>query len=126
MTTIHIQIKDEEGFITEFNGLVEAFDLKRLRERAVRFIDNTLGSNEVVQLKISKCNNDLGSDNRIGCIKAIRAVTGLGLKEAKDLYDMVAQGTRLVLPKLFSKEESVSATNILNQHYYVEAIDRLS
>lgn len=31
-------------------------------------------------------------NNKIGAIKAVRAVTGLGLKEAKDLVDIVAGG----------------------------------
>jgi hypothetical protein len=124
MTTIHIQIKDEEGFITEFDGLVEAFDLKRLRKKAVKFIDSILGFNEALRLKIGIKNagHNLEYGFRIPAIKAIRSVTGLGLKEAKDIFDTLDQdGTRtILLPRLFTSDESINATNTLNAHFNVE------
>jgi large subunit ribosomal protein L7/L12 len=44
------------------------------------------------------CSSDLG-DNKVNVIKVVRAVTGLGLKEAKDLVDGAPKPVKEAIPK---------------------------
>lgn len=52
---------------------------------------------------ITKCGGDVGSSERIPAIKAVRALTALGLKEAKDLVEeAIKEGTSEPRPELLT------------------------
>ncbi|MDF2577419.1 MAG: rpLL [Chlamydiales bacterium] len=54
------------------------------------------------QVILSGC----ADDKKIGVIKAIREITGLGLKEAKDLVEEAAKGTAKVVKESAPKDEA--------------------
>lgn len=62
------------------------------------------GSRKIINLSRTPEN----SPSAIGVIKAIRSVTGLGLKEAKDLWDLSArQAVRITLDSAASKTTAI-------------------
>jgi hypothetical protein len=67
----------------------EAMDLaanchQDIYERIVNAFEVALGVNQHRKVTIT---NGVSTNNRISCIKAVRAATGLGLKDAKDWTD---------------------------------------
>jgi ribosomal protein L7/L12 len=55
-----------------------------IRERITEAFEVALGVNQKRRITIT---NGMSTNNRISCIKAVRAATGLGLKDAKDWTD---------------------------------------
>lgn len=56
--------------------------------------------------------------NRVALIKSIRVVTGLGLKEAKDLSDLLDSGKTIKL-NVDPKTRNLSLTELRNAGFYV-------
>lgn len=59
---------------------------RSLRDRIIKAIEIALGVNQRCNVTIT---GGMSTDNRIKCIKAIREVTGWGLKESKDWTDVL-------------------------------------
>jgi hypothetical protein len=57
---------------------------ENIRERITQAVEVALGVNQRRTVTIT---NGMSTNNRISCIKAVRAATGLGLKDAKDWTD---------------------------------------
>lgn len=85
------------------NVLEEKFGVSAAAPVAVAAAPSAAGTAEAAEVK-SSFNVELTStgDNKIGVIKAIRAVTQLGLKEAKDLAD----NAPAVIKESVAKEEA--------------------
>ena len=75
--------------VMELNDLVKAFEEKfGVSAAAVAVAGPDGGAAAVVEEKTEFDVILMGAgDNKVGVIKVVRAVTGLGLKEAKDLVD---------------------------------------
>ena len=75
--------------VMELNDLVKAFEEKfGVSAAAVAVAGPAGGAAAVVEEKTEFDVILMGAgDNKVGVIKVVRAVTGLGLKEAKDLVD---------------------------------------
>lgn len=58
--------------------------------------------------------NQAGSFNKVGCIKAVRLLTGLGLKEAKDLVEaaMVSPQTFTVSPRTIDVDRKAALRDL--------------
>ena len=64
-------------------------EVSDLKEKLARFENPTVGAPPInLQAMLVDLIRDAKSGNKIGCIKTIRQATGLGLKEAKDLYEV--------------------------------------
>jgi hypothetical protein len=57
---------------------------ENIRERIAQAVEVALGVNQNRRVTIT---GGMSTNNRISCIKAVRAATGLGLKDAKDWTD---------------------------------------
>jgi len=106
--------------IKELN-VVEAFELKKALEEtfdiqpmaAVPFVAgtnvNTSAESTATQAE-EKTEFDVilvsVGENKIEVIKTVKAITGLGLKEAKDLVDAVASGNQKAVKEGIEKEEA--------------------
>jgi len=105
--------------IKELN-VVEAFELKKALEEtfdiqpmaAVPFVagtnvnpsaESTVEAEEKTEFDVILVSV---GENKIEVIKTVRAITGLGLKEAKDLVDAVASGNPKSIKEGIKKEES--------------------
>jgi ribosomal protein L7/L12 len=55
-------------------------------------------------------------DRRINTIKEVRAFTGLGLKEAKDLVDKVSAGNPTIVASMLPHNDAVRARSALESH----------
>jgi large subunit ribosomal protein L7/L12 len=106
--------------IKELN-VVEAFELKKALEEtfdiqpmaAVPFVAGTNvnpSAESTATQAEEKTEFDVilisAGDNKIEVIKTVRAITGLGLKEAKDLVDAVASGNQKAIKEGIKKEEA--------------------
>lgn len=60
---------------------------------------------------VVRCRNVNNSTNAVNIIKVIRAATGMGLKEAKDLYDQVRDGQ----PSKFTVNNNAHRQDVLRQ-----------
>lgn len=59
---------------------------RNIRDNVVKAIEVALGVNQLCSLTIT---GGMNTNNRIACIKAVRAATGLGLKDAKEWTDVI-------------------------------------
>ncbi|MBW5802559.1 50S ribosomal protein L7/L12 [Coxiella endosymbiont of Ornithodoros amblus] len=93
-------------------SVVEVVDLVKAMEEkfgvsaqaAIAVAEPAVGGETVAVEEKTEFNVKMASfgDNKIGVIKAIRTITGLGLKEAKDLVESVPS----VVKEVVSKEEA--------------------
>ncbi|MDO9215971.1 MAG: 50S ribosomal protein L7/L12 [Lacisediminimonas sp.] len=76
--------------VMELNDLVKAFEEKFGVSAAAMSVAGPAGAGAAAaveeQTEFTVILNDFGA-NKVGVIKAVREITGLGLKEAKDLVD---------------------------------------
>ncbi|GAA4032700.1 50S ribosomal protein L7/L12 [Actimicrobium antarcticum] len=74
--------------VMELNEMVKAFEEKFGVSAAAMAVAGPAGAAAVVeeQTEFTVTLTDFGA-NKVGVIKAVREITGLGLKEAKDLVD---------------------------------------
>ncbi len=76
--------------VMELNDLVKAFEEKFGVSAAAMSVAGPAGGGAAAvveeQTEFTVILNDFGA-NKVGVIKAVREITGLGLKEAKDLVD---------------------------------------
>ena len=76
--------------VMELNDLVKAFEEKFGVSAAAMAVAGPAGGGAAAaveeQTEFTVILNDFGA-NKVGVIKAVREITGLGLKEAKDLVD---------------------------------------
>lgn len=74
--------------VMDLNDLVKAFEEKFGVSAAAMAVAGPAGAAAVVeeQTEFTVTLTDFGA-NKVGVIKAVREITGLGLKEAKDLVD---------------------------------------
>lgn len=96
--------------VMELNDLVKAFEEKFGVSAAVVAVAGTASSGAPVAEEQTEFDVILTSvgGNKVGVIKVVRAITGLGLKEAKDLVD----GAPKTLKESISKAE---ADDVLKQ-----------
>ena len=96
--------------VMELNDLVKAFEEKFGVSAAVVAVAGTASSGAPVAEEQTEFDVILTSvgGNKVGVIKVVRAITGLGLKEAKDLVD----GAPKTLKESISKAE---AEDVLKQ-----------
>ena len=81
---IEVELGVREALTMIANGCsLDMFD------KIVNYLEVALGVNQRCVVTIT---GGMNLDNRIGCIKAIRLATGLGLKESKDWTDYLAGG----------------------------------
>lgn len=74
--------------VMELNDLVKAFEEKFGVSAAAMAVAGPAAAAAVAEEQTEFTVNLLGAgDNKVNVIKAVRAITGLGLKEAKDLVD---------------------------------------
>lgn len=74
--------------VMDLNDLVKAFEEKFGVSAAAMAVAGPAGASAVVeeQTEFTVILTEFGA-NKVGVIKAVREITGLGLKEAKDLVD---------------------------------------
>ena len=91
--------------VLELNDLVKAieekYDVKASAAGAVVVANPTGGDNGTKEEEKTEFDVILtgAGANKIGVIKEVRAITGLGLKEAKDLVEGVPKPLKEALPK---------------------------
>ena len=86
--------------VMDLNDLVKAFEEKFGVSAAAMAVAGPAGAAAVVeeQTEFTVILNDFGA-NKVGVIKAVREITGLGLKEAKDLVDGAPKPVKESVPK---------------------------
>ena len=86
--------------VMELNDLVKAFEEKFGVSAAAVAVAGPAGAAAVVeeQTEFTVMLNAAG-DKKVEVIKVVRAVTGLGLKEAKDLVDGAPKAVKEAIPK---------------------------
>ena len=86
--------------VMELNDLVKAFEEKFGVSAAAVAVAGPAGAAAVVeeQTEFTVMLNAAG-DKKVEVIKVVRAVTGLGLKEAKDLVDGAPKPVKEAIPK---------------------------
>jgi large subunit ribosomal protein L7/L12 len=87
--------------VMELNDLVKAFEEKfGVSAAAMSVAGPAAGAAAAVeeQTEFTVILNDFGA-NKVGVIKAVREITGLGLKEAKDLVDGAPKPVKEAIPK---------------------------
>src|SRR5574343_1542797 len=87
--------------VMELNDLVKAFEEKFGVSAAAVAVAGPAGAAAPAAEEKTEFDVILTSagDNKVGVIKVVRAVTGLGLKEAKDLVDGAPKTVKEGLPK---------------------------
>ncbi len=85
-------------------ALEETFDVKAAAPMAMAAMPATAAEPVEEKTEFDVILSDVGS-NKIGVIKVVKNLTGLGLKEAKDLVDSVASGPKAI-KEAVKKEEA--------------------
>jgi large subunit ribosomal protein L7/L12 len=87
--------------VMDLNDLVKAFEEKFGVSAAAMAVAGPAGAGAAVveeQTEFTVILTDFGA-NKVGVIKAVREITGLGLKEAKDLVDGAPKPVKESVPK---------------------------
>jgi large subunit ribosomal protein L7/L12 len=86
--------------VMDLNDLVKAFEEKFGVSAAAMAVAGPAGASAVVeeQTEFTVILTEFGA-NKVGVIKAVREITGLGLKEAKDLVDGAPKAVKESVPK---------------------------
>ncbi|QAU35910.1 50S ribosomal protein L7/L12 [Janthinobacterium sp. 17J80-10] len=88
--------------VMELNDLVKAFEEKFGVSAAAMAVAGPAGGGAAAaaeeQTEFTVVLSEIGA-NKVGVIKAVREITGLGLKEAKDLVDGAPKPVKEGLPK---------------------------
>lgn len=77
-----MQLSDEDIVV----GLVQRMDLHTLR-RVKREVQGRINMFLELSTQLTEVERQLAVENKISCVKAIRARTGLGLRESKWVMD---------------------------------------
>jgi len=102
MAKISVQIENGNNTLSLVQ---ESSDIERLREAIITIMNLALTGAELFVPWIGNPDRD----NRIRCIKAIRCVSGLGLKQAKDFNDQLEISCRLEpIPSCLIQREDYS------------------
>ena len=91
--------------VLELNDLVKAFEEKFGVSAAAVAVAGPAGAAAVVEEQTEFTVNllEIGA-NKVSVIKAVRELTGLGLKEAKDLVDGAPKPVKEAVPKAAAEE----------------------
>ena len=91
--------------VLELNELVKAFEEKFGVSAAAVAVAGPAGAAAVVEEQTEFTVNllEIGA-NKVSVIKAVRELTGLGLKEAKDLVDGAPKPVKEAVPKAVAEE----------------------
>jgi large subunit ribosomal protein L7/L12 len=94
--------------VLELNELVKAFEEKFGVSAAALSVGGGAGGGAVAaaaeeQTEFNVILTEIGA-NKVGVIKAVRELTGLGLKEAKDLVDGAPKPVKEAVPKAAAEE----------------------
>jgi large subunit ribosomal protein L7/L12 len=94
--------------VLELNELVKAFEEKFGVSAAALSVGGGAGGGAVAaaaeeQTEFNVILTEIGA-NKVGVIKAVRELTGLGLKEAKDLVDGAPKPVKEAVPKAAADE----------------------
>lgn len=88
--------------VMDLNDLVKAFEEKFGVSAAAMAVAGPAGGGAAAaveeQTEFTVILSDVGA-NKVGVIKAVREITGLGLKEAKDLVDGAPKPVKEAVPK---------------------------
>jgi len=87
--------------VLELNDLVKAFEEKFGVSAAAMAVAGPAGAAAAAveeQTEFTVVLTEIGA-NKVGVIKAVREITGLGLKEAKDLVDGAPKPVKEAIPK---------------------------
>jgi|SRR5450830_553113 len=88
--------------VLELNDLVKAFEEKFGVSAAAMAVAGPAGGGAAAaaeeQTEFTVVLSEIGA-NKVGVIKAVREITGLGLKEAKDLVDGAPKPVKEAIPK---------------------------
>ena len=88
--------------VMDLNDLVKAFEEKFGVSAAAMAVAGPAGGGAAAaveeQTEFTVILTEVGA-NKVGVIKAVREITGLGLKEAKDLVDGAPKPVKEVVPK---------------------------
>jgi large subunit ribosomal protein L7/L12 len=86
--------------VMDLNDMVKAFEEKFGVSAAAMAVAGPAGAAAVVeeQTEFTVTLTDFGA-NKVGVIKAVREITGLGLKEAKDLVDGAPKAVKEAVSK---------------------------
>ena len=88
--------------VLELNDLVKAFEEKFGVSAAAMAVAGPAGGAAAAaveeQTEFTVVLSEIGA-NKVGVIKAVREITGLGLKEAKDLVDGAPKPVKEAIPK---------------------------
>ena len=88
--------------VMDLNDLVKAFEEKFGVSAAAMAVAGPAGGGEAAaveeQTEFTVTLTEVGA-NKVGVIKAVREITGLGLKEAKDLVDGAPKPVKEAVPK---------------------------
>jgi large subunit ribosomal protein L7/L12 len=88
--------------VMDLNDLVKAFEEKFGVSAAAMAVAGPAGGGAAVaveeQTEFTVILTEVGA-NKVGVIKAVREITGLGLKEAKDLVDGAPKPVKEAVPK---------------------------
>jgi hypothetical protein len=113
-------IQDGIHFITAISQAYGAEEGMKLWERIAEVLDPSVKGdiffamltgqyNDRVYAKLDQSRPSAVSVNKISVIKCIRTYTGLGLKEAKDLTDLMSFGNKieLILERPYQRSEFI-------------------
>ncbi|MDF0607017.1 50S ribosomal protein L7/L12 [Neisseriaceae bacterium TC5R-5] len=87
--------------VMELNDLVKAFEEKFGVSAAAVAVAGPAGAGGAAEAEQTEFDVVLtgAGDNKVGVIKVVRAITGLGLKEAKDLVDGAPKNVKEAVAK---------------------------
>ncbi len=87
--------------VMDLHDLVKAFEEKFGVSAAAMAVAGPAGAVAAVEEEKTEFNVNLVEvgANKVGVIKAVREITGLGLKEAKDLVDAAPKTVKEAIPK---------------------------
>lgn len=87
--------------VMDLHDLVKAFEEKFDVSAAAMAVAGPAGAVAAVEEEKTEFNVNLVEvgANKVGVIKAVREITGLGLKEAKDLVDAAPKTVKEAIPK---------------------------
>ncbi len=88
--------------VMDLHDLVKAFEEKFGVSAAAMAVAGAAGTTAAVEEEKTEFNVNLVEvgANKVGVIKAVREITGLGLKEAKDLVDAAPKAVKEAIPKV--------------------------
>lgn len=118
---LDLTITDDSGITYTLSAEdVGEQDKEALALKIARFVKATLDIPTGFKVELSEVKLD-HNNSRIPAIKALRTVTGLGLKEAKDVVDSVSANPERVyaLSNLFATHQKQTVLNLLSPHFVV-------